>query len=143
MQEQDSGDDAKNALTATGGKERILLVDDQGFMLDMMSRSLSRLGYQVTAEGSSRAALELFQADPATFDLVITDQTMPYLTGADMAKAMLIARPDMPIILCTGFSATVSPEQAKVMGIREYVMKPVILSEFARLIRNVLERSGS
>jgi len=143
MQEQDSGDNAKNALTATGGKERILLVDDQGFMLDMMSRSLSRLGYQVTAEGSSRAALELFQAAPAAFDLVITDQTMPYLTGADMAKAMLIARPDMPIILCTGFSATVSPEQAKVMGIREYVLKPVILSEFARLIRNVLERSGS
>lgn len=136
-------DDADKASAAVGGKERILLVDDQDFMLEMMSRSLSRLGYQVTAEGSSEVALDLFKSDPAAFDLVITDQTMPYLTGADMARDMLKTREDIPIILCTGFSATVSQEQAKAMGIREYVMKPVAMNEFARLIRTVLAQNGS
>ncbi len=123
-----------------GGKERILLVDDQEFLLHMMSKSLSRLGYQVTAEDSSLEALNLFQADPFSFDLVITDQTMPSITGADMAKYMLKIRPDIPVILCTGFSSTVSHAQARSLGIREYVMKPVVMSEFTVLIRKVLEQ---
>jgi PAS domain S-box-containing protein len=130
-------------VPALGGKERILLVDDQEDLLKMMSTSLSRLGYSVTALRSSLAALALFQVDPSAFDLVITDQTMPDLTGAEMAKQILGIRPDMPIILCTGFSATTSPEQAGLIGIREYVMKPVKIREFTRLIRKVLEEDKS
>jgi PAS domain S-box-containing protein len=128
-------------VPAVGGTERILLIDDQDFMVEMMSKSLSRLGYKMTARNSSLEALQLFQADPFAYDLVITDQTMPYLTGADLAKTMLRIRPELPIILCTGFSATVSPEQAKVIGVREYVLKPIIMNEFTRLIRRVLEEN--
>ena len=139
LHEQATQDSVKKAASAAGGTERILLIDDQDFMLEMMSRSLSRLGYRVTAQESSRDALELFQSDPLAFDLVITDQTMPFLTGADMASEMLKIRPEIPIILCTGYSATISPEQAAFIGIREYVMKPVVTSDFTRLIRKILE----
>jgi two-component system, cell cycle sensor histidine kinase and response regulator CckA len=135
-----SDDGDKEAKTgAIKGGERILLVDDQDFLLKMMSISLSRLGYKVTASESSVEALKLFQSDPFAFDLVITDQTMPFMTGADMAKNMLLIRPAIPIILCTGFSTSISSEQARVMGIRRYVMKPVMMNEFACLIRDVLE----
>lgn len=130
-------------VPALGGKERILLVEDQEDLLKMMCTSLSRLGYTATAMQSSLAALALFQVDPSAFDLVITDQTMPDLTGAEMAKQMLGIRPDMPIILCTGYSAATSPEQAALIGIREYVMKPVKIREFTRLIRKVLEEDKS
>lgn len=132
---------AGKVLSTAHGTERILIVDDQDFMVDMMSKSLSRVGYHVTAKNSSTEALQLFQSDPFAFDLVITDQTMPYLTGADMSKTMLQIRPGIPIILCTGYSATVSPEQAKAIGIQEYVMKPIIMKEFTRMIRKVLEEN--
>ncbi|PKN10160.1 MAG: hypothetical protein CVU70_03420, partial [Deltaproteobacteria bacterium HGW-Deltaproteobacteria-5] len=135
---QATQDSAQKAASAAGGTERILLIDDQDFMLEMMSRSLSRLGYQVTARESSRDALQLFKSDPLAFDLVITDQTMPFLTGADMAREMLQTRPEIPVILCTGYSSAISPEQAAFIGIREYVMKPVVMGEFTRLIRKVL-----
>ncbi len=121
-----------------GGTERILLIDDQEFLLQMMSRSLSRLGYRVTAQDSSVEALNRFQADPFSFDLVITDQTMPCITGADLAKYILQIRPDIPVILCTGFSSTVSHEKARSLGIREYVMKPVVVNDLAHLIRKAL-----
>ncbi|PKN61044.1 MAG: hybrid sensor histidine kinase/response regulator, partial [Deltaproteobacteria bacterium HGW-Deltaproteobacteria-15] len=135
---QATQDSAQKAASAAGGTERILLIDDQDFLLEMMSRSLSRLGYQVTARESSRDALQLFKSDPLAFDLVITDQTMPFLTGADMAREMLQTRPEIPVILCTGYSSAISPEQAAFIGIREYVMKPVVMGEFTRLIRKVL-----
>ncbi|HOC59610.1 MAG TPA: PAS domain S-box protein [Smithellaceae bacterium] len=138
LAEQSVQDQAGNVLPAIGGTERILLVDDQDYMVNMLSRSLSRLGYKITAQNMSPEALRLFTENPFGFDLVITDQTMPYLTGADMAKCMLEIRPDLPIILCTGFSASLSAEQARDIGIREYVMKPVIMNEFTRLIRDVL-----
>jgi PAS domain S-box-containing protein len=144
LHEQATQENTQKTASATGGTERILLIDDQDFMLEMMSRSLSRLGYRVTAQESSRDALQLFQSDPLAFDLVITDQTMPFLTGADMASEMLQIRPDIPIILCTGYSSTISPEQAEFIGIREYVMKPVVMSDFTRLIRKTLKTdSGS
>ncbi len=140
LPDQDSRLAMEVKAASIGGTEKILLIDDQEFLLQMMSKTLSRLGYQVTAQDSSVEALSLFQADPFSFDLVITDQTMPCITGADMAKHMLKIRPDIPVILCTGFSSTVSREQARSLGIREYVMKPVVMSEFTVLLRKVLEQ---
>lgn len=125
------------------GDERIMVVDDQEYILKMMHRILSYLGYTVTSEQDPLKAWALFQHDPSALDIVITDQTMPNLTGADMAKKMLSIRPDIPIILCTGFSDLVSPEDAKALGIREYLMKPISINDLAQTIRNVLDGKRS
>jgi two-component system, cell cycle sensor histidine kinase and response regulator CckA len=121
------------------GKERILLIDDQDYLLQIMKIMLTRLGYTVTAKQSSPDALALFMADPDAFDMIITDQTMPELTGAELTKKVLSIRPNLPIVLCTGFSDLVSREEAKLIGIREYIMKPVDIRDIAKIIRNVLE----
>jgi CheY-like chemotaxis protein len=122
-----------------GGTEKILLVEDRDDMLRMMHNMLTRLGYGVTARQNPLDAVVLFKSDPAAFDMIITDQTMPHLTGADMAKEALSIRPDIPIILCTGFSDLVSSEEAKAMGIREYLSKPIVTRELARAIRNIFD----
>ena len=88
---------------------------------------------------SSREALALLKEDPSQFDLVITDQTMPDITGVELAKETLALRPDMPIILCTGFSHLVDEEAAKAAGIRAFAMKPLTKREMARTIRKVLD----
>ncbi len=121
------------------GKESILLVDDEPAVVDVVSRMLERLGYQVTAAHNGLEALELFLEDPSRFNLVLTDQTMPDLTGIDLAKRMLEARTDIPIILFTGHSEFVSAEKAKKAGIREFIMKPLSKKEVAQTIRRVLD----
>ena len=121
-----------------GGNERILLVDDEPQLMELGQRILEYLGYVVTAKASSVAALELFEEQAAAFDLVITDQTMPTMTGIEMAKRMLVIRPGVPIILCTGFSETVSEEQAKAIGISGYVLKPLTINDLATACREVL-----
>ncbi len=121
------------------GNEHILFVDDEAQVVDMGRQMLERLGYHVTARTSSVEALEAFRAQPEDFDLVITDQTMPNMTGTQLAKKLLAIMPGIPIILCTGFSEVVSENTAKAMGIREYVMKPVIQSEITKTIRKVLD----
>jgi CheY-like chemotaxis protein len=88
---------------------------------------------------SSIEALEAFRAQPDRFDLVITDMTMPNMTGAELAPKLLDIRPDIPIILCTGFSEVINEEKAKAMGIREYILKPVVRDVLARTIRKVLD----
>ncbi|MBM3324938.1 MAG: response regulator, partial [Calditrichaeota bacterium] len=100
---------------------------------------LERLGYRVTARTSSVEALEAFRARPDKFQLVITDQTMPNMTGMALADEMMRIRPDIPIILATGFSEVVSPEKAKQSGIREYVMKPITTRELGEITRRVLD----
>ena len=100
---------------------------------------LERLGYQVTIRNSSLDALETFQNQPDQFDIVITDQTMPGMTGADLARRMMQIRPDIPIILCTGYSAIVSEEKAKGIGIKEFAMKPLAQKDISKLIRKVLD----
>jgi CheY-like chemotaxis protein len=120
------------------GNERILLVDDEENIVRMVQQMLERLGYQVTARTSSVEALEAFNTLPEKFDIIITDQTMPTMTGEELAKEFIQIRPDIPVILCTGFSEVISEEKAKAMGIREYVMKPVLKSEIAQAIRRVL-----
>ena len=121
------------------GSVRILVVDDEELVLRIMRSILAGLGYQVTAMIDSVAALDLFRVRPHAFDLVITDQTMPQLSGSDLARAMLAVRPDLPIILCTGYSSRISEEEAKTMGIREFFLKPIDRRHLARVTRQVLD----
>jgi PAS domain S-box-containing protein len=122
------------------GSERILLVDDELAIVNMGKQTLGSLGYEVTARTSSYEALELFKAKPDRFDLVITDMTMPNLTGDDLAKELIRIKPDIPIIICTGYSARINKEQALAMGIRAFVSKPVLRRDIAKTIREVLDK---
>jgi two-component system, cell cycle sensor histidine kinase and response regulator CckA len=124
-----------------GGRECILFVDDEEALVDMGEQMLNHLGYQVVTKTSSADALESFRALPDEFDLVITDFTMPQMTGVALAGEILNVRPDMPIILCTGFSEQIDEAKAKSEGIREFVMKPLSQRELAEVIRRVLDRS--
>ncbi|MBU1707968.1 PAS domain S-box protein [bacterium] len=121
------------------GNERILFVDDEKQIVDMGKKMLEHLGYHVTIRTSSLEALEAFRAKPDTFDLVITDQTMPNMTGIEFAKEVMSIRPDIPIILATGFSETATEEQIQKVGIREYIMKPFVSRELGNVIRRALE----
>jgi PAS domain S-box-containing protein len=132
-------DIADREVAPPTGSERILFVDDEEALLDMGKQALTRLGYEVTCEMSSEAALALFKESPSRFDLVITDQTMPGTTGVELAKKIFAIRPDTPIILCTGFSHLIDAESAKAAGIRGFAMKPLTKREIARTIRNVLD----
>lgn len=121
------------------GTEHILFVDDEPAIGRMAQRLLERFGYQVTAVSDSIEALSLFRKNPSDYDLVITDYTMPSMTGSELARAMLEAAPGTPVILMTGFSDTMTPERARELGIRSYVMKPVVAKELGAVIRRVLD----
>ncbi len=124
----------------TNGGERILFVDDEE-MLVMMGRSmLERFGYKVTAATGSREALAIFREGPEQFDLVITDQTMPEMTGMELAGHILKIRPDIPIILCTGYSNLVSEEKIRAAGLRALALKPLTKMELVNLIRKTIAR---
>ncbi|HDO31124.1 MAG TPA: response regulator [Desulfobacteraceae bacterium] len=126
------------------GGERILFVDDEQDLTDATRGILTYLGYRVTAKTSSLEALALFRSQPDAFDLVITDQTMPEMTGVQLAGELLGIRPDLPIILCTGYSSKVDAGVAEDMGIRAFAMKPVGQDKLAEVIRQVLdEKTGS
>ena len=122
------------------GTEHVLLVDDEVPTVRMEKQMLERLGYHVTSRSSSVDALEAFRAAPDKFDLVITDMTMPNMTGVQLSQKLLETRPDIPIIICTGFSENIDDEKAKAAGIRGYVMKPIVKSELAKKIREVLDQ---
>ncbi len=122
-----------------GGKERILVVDDEVTILEMEQQMLETLGYQVTASSNCVEAFRLFVGRPDDFDLIITDMTMPEMTGAELARKVLIIRPKIPIILCTGFSELIDEKKAKAIGIREYIMKPIVIREIAIVVRNLLD----
>jgi PAS domain S-box-containing protein len=125
---------------APKGKEHILFVDDEEQIANVVQQILERLGYHVAARTSSVEALEAFQAQPEKFDLVITDLTMPNMTGTELAKRLIDIRSDIPIILCTGFSEAISRERARAIGIREYVMKPINTHDLAKTIRKALNK---
>ena len=132
----------KPAGELPGGEEQILVVDDEKPTVDSLVSMLTHLGYQVTSRTSSIEALEAFRAQPDEFDLVITDQTMPNMRGDELAEKLIGMRSDIPIILCTGFSESISQEQAKALGIREFVMKPIIMQEMAATIRKMISPKG-
>jgi signal transduction histidine kinase/ActR/RegA family two-component response regulator len=121
------------------GSERILFVDDEEMLAEWGKATLERLGYRVAAFTDSKKALKAFSDDPMRFDLVITDHAMPQMAGTDFARMLLKARKDIPIILCTGHSETVSREKARKLGIREFLMKPLAKQELAEAVRGVLD----
>jgi PAS domain S-box-containing protein len=121
------------------GSERILLVDDEEILVEMGEEILTDLGYNVTCRTSSREALALFRLDPSAFDLIVSDQTMPELTGLGLAREVMVVRPDMPVIMCTGFSDLVDADVAKTAGIKAFAMKPLTKRELAGTIRKVLD----
>ena len=125
------------------GNEHILYIDDEEILAEMGKTMLERLGYRVTMRTTSLEALMVFQNQSDAFDLVITDQTMPGMTGIDLARRMLQIKPDLPIILCTGYSSQVSEAKAKSYGIKGFVMKPLAKRDIADLIRKVLDERKS
>jgi CheY-like chemotaxis protein len=134
-------EDNREKASASGGPEHILFVDDEVVLVDMGERMLSALGYRVTAVANGPEALKTFRKNPDGFDLVITDMTMPGMTGAELSREILKIVPGFPIILCTGFSEIISEGEAKAMGIRRFLMKPVFLDTLAGEIRTVLDAS--
>jgi len=121
------------------GHERILMVDDEEEIIAVSRQILEELGYTVTAVTDSIEAWHIFQRHPQGYDLVITDMTMPGMTGAELAMKILGLRSGMPIMLCTGFSEQISEEKAKSLGIKAYITKPVLRNDFAMVIRRTLD----
>jgi PAS domain S-box-containing protein len=121
------------------GTERILLVDDEESIVKLLHQILTRLGYKVTAKQNGTEALKAFRDNPDDFDLVITDMTMPEMTGEHLSREILSVKPGMPIIICTGFSEKMDTEQAKAMGVKGFLMKPVKKADLGRVIRQVFD----
>ncbi len=125
------------------GNERILVLDDVATLAELCGEMLAEHGYRVTTETSSHKVAKMFRENPLQFDLLITDQTMPGLSGTELAEQLLQLRPDLPIILCTGYSAKTSAPKAKDIGIREFCMKPLDLEKLLITVRQTLDSSQS
>ena len=121
------------------GSERILFIDDDEALVEIGSQILEQLGYEVVTKQGSVQALELFRTEPDRFDLVITDMTMPHMTGGKLARELMTIRPKIPLILCTGHSGLVSEEKAEEIGIKAFVMKPLVMRSLAETVRKVLD----
>jgi len=116
-------------------------VDDEPFQADLVTRLLESLGYSVVPMTNSIEALELFRYNPDRFDLVITDMTMPRITGDMLAREMWALRPELPIILCTGYSEKIDKAHALQLGFRDFAMKPIVIKDLARMLRRTLEEA--
>nr|WP_319393996.1 ATP-binding protein [uncultured Desulfobacter sp.] len=142
--EQPSDTPPKDSITSPQtGSEHILLVDDEKSVAQIETQMLNRLGYKVTVHTSSRQALECFRSDPERFDLLLSDVTMPEITGDKLAQKVLAIRPDIPVLLCTGFSENFDRHQAEQLGIKGFLMKPVVKSDLARMVRQILDEDKS
>lgn len=119
-----------------------MFVDDEYPIAKMGSRALERLGYSVTTRTSSVEALELFQVKPNDFDLIVTDMTMPNLTGDKLAVELMKIRPDIPIILCTGYSKKISEQSVSDIGIKAFTYKPMVKADLAKTVRKVLDEAN-
>jgi PAS domain S-box-containing protein len=136
-------DEVPENNTLVHGRETILFVDDENAIVKLNKKRLERLGYQVLGTADPHEALEMFRYKSTQFDLVITDMTMPNMMGDELAAEIMKIRPDIPIILCTGFSGRISEEQALEKGIRAFIMKPLELQALADTVRNVLDTCSS
>ena len=134
---------AETLKPVPGGNERILFVDDEEPIVNSVGNMLQRLGYKIMVLTDSREALKIFSADPSQFDLVMTDQTMPFMTGEDLGKELMRIRSDIPVILCTGYADFISSEKATAMGFQGFIMKPFTIREGAELVRRVLDKKGT
>jgi CheY-like chemotaxis protein len=121
------------------GDESILFVDDEEMLVQIGKQMLEKLGYSVETRTSATEALADFETNPGKYDLVMTDMTMPRMTGDNLAKEIMKIRPEVPVIICTGFSHQVNEEKALHMGIKAFIMKPFILKDVAETVRNVLD----
>ncbi|HEY3275734.1 MAG TPA: PAS domain S-box protein [Syntrophorhabdaceae bacterium] len=133
-------DEKHTARVKRGKKEHILFIDDEKILAELGKSHLERLGYEVTAMTDGMKAVRLFSKNPQQFNLVFTDMTMPEMTGLDVARSLIEKRPDIPIILCTGYSDDISPEKAAAMGIKGFLMKPLSRAELATSLRRVLDK---
>ena len=124
-----------------GGTEQILIVDDEKPIITMEKEMLEHLGYKITAYTSSLEAFEAFRANPDKFDLIITDMAMPFMPGDKLAAELIKIRPDIPILLCTGFSKTMSEEKAASLGIKGFLIKPIVMKDLAKKVRQVLDEN--
>jgi CheY-like chemotaxis protein len=122
-----------------GGNEKILFVDDEKAVAEMGSRHLRKLGYSVTTRNDSLAALDLFKSNPDLFDLIITDMTMPLMSGDKLARALMKIRKDIPVILCTGYSKRISTTSIRGIGVKTLIMKPFQKRDLAETVRRVLD----
>jgi PAS domain S-box-containing protein len=134
--------DAARMSRVVRGRGRILLVEDEEAQRTSLAKSLRRLGYRVTARAEGRSALRVFRKNPDDFDIVITDQTMPRMSGLELAGALTRVRPELPVILCTGFSEKVNGGIAGHEEVRAFIMKPFTLDEISRLIAKALKNEG-
>jgi len=132
-------EEKKNDDAIPKGTENILVVDDEEHLVLLMKKMLERLGYKVTALTSSLEMLELFKKDPQRYDLIITDLTMPHLTGDRLALEVTTIRPDMPVIIATGYSDAVDNDKVKQSGIKAFIPKPYQKQELAKTIRLILD----
>jgi CheY-like chemotaxis protein/two-component sensor histidine kinase len=130
---------ADTATLLPSGNERILFVDDEKALVDLGCQMLERLGYSVVTRTSSVEALKLFKTRADHFDLVITDMTMPNLTGDKLASEILRIRPEIPVVLCTGFSDQITENRARKIGIRKFILKPVVMTILAQNVRLALD----
>ncbi|HIQ36417.1 MAG TPA: response regulator, partial [Desulfocapsa sulfexigens] len=125
-----------------GGKEHIMVVDDEQAIIDLEQRILESVGYRVTPFIASERALKAFRKSPMEFDLVITDMTMPKITGTQLAEQLVAIRPDIPVILCTGHSRVSMEELLDSPGITDYLAKPINLHQLTDIVRGALEKTG-
>lgn len=134
--------DHQTEKTLPRGSETILFVDDEEAIVATYSTTLEKLGYRVISTTRSEEALTLFSSDPEKFDLIVSDQTMPVMTGDQLVREALIIRRDIPIILCTGFSHTMDADEAQVLGARKLLMKPTSKQDLANSVREVLDQNN-
>ncbi|NOY59138.1 MAG: PAS domain S-box protein, partial [Calditrichaeota bacterium] len=137
--EKEAVKEREKAGPSKRGDESILYIDDEEALVRIAEKKFTDLGYHIIGKTSSTEALELFKKDPDRFDLIITDQTLPEMTGKELSKQILQMRPDMPIILCTGYSNAITKTEAESMGIREFMLKPLSLRDMQKVVRCILD----
>jgi DNA-binding NtrC family response regulator len=136
--EQTEAEEIQEAGRLPPGTGRILFVDDEPEITRMAERMLASLGYEAVVVNQSLEALRVFRLHPDGFDLVIADQVMPRMTGMELAKEIVAIRPDTPVLICTGFSESISRQEAAYLGMEEFLMKPIVMRDLAQAIRRAL-----
>jgi len=134
-------DDIQNQKhKSVGGNEKILFVDDEQSIVKLGVRVLKSKGYDVTGTQVSEEALSLFNSKPDDFDLIITDMAMPKMVGSELAKKILDIRPDIPIIICSGYSDKLDTLEAKELNVKAFIDKPILLEDLTAKVREVLDQ---
>jgi len=128
----------KNQKLVSSKKKRVLYIEDEGIVINVAKLILERLGYEVEVSMRCHEAIKLLKSRPDNFDLVITDMSMPGMNGIELSQKLLEIRPDIPIILCTGFSELIDEKETRKTGINAIIPKPFMLDDMAKVIRKVI-----